>query len=555
MKLVKKIILILLLILNQKLFSQFIEQHFVLVIIDGARYSETLGDTTKQYTPVMHQLALQGAVIDTFINDSLTYTSRAIPAIWCGSWKAPRDTVINGNATQYATVPTFWEYFRKDRDKDSTDALYITKYFTAPWLPSFYPNYGPPYWPMFVMQENVWSDLYVWNLAKNKLAELHPKFSVIYLADVDAAGHSGNWDNYTRKITIADSIVGMLWNFLQSDSILKGRTTMVVTNDHGRHLDTVSTGFVGHGDGCWGCRRIQFLAVGSNIKKGITKIKRKIPDITPTIGKILNFNPIYSTGTTITEILKPIISFDKRNIDLGNVYVNSSKIDSFKIYNSGAADLNVNISTPANIVTNPTTTQILPHTYKNFIVTFSPIDTGEVNSFFLINHNDENQIDTIFIKATVLPALDTVTFKVEKGWNLISIPVKTEINHIDTIFSNHSSRAFKYSNGYQVTDTLELGTGYWLKFRDTSNVKFTGKAISSDTIDVVIGWNLIGMISYPVTASQILTIPENLVSSNIYSYNKSYIPVDTLYPGKAYWIKVNTNGKIILRKNELHRKN
>lgn len=536
-------------------YSQFIEQHLVLVIIDGARYSETLGDTLKQYTPRMHELALQGAVIDTFINDSLTYTSRAIPAIWCGSWKAPKDTIINGNSTQYATVPTFWEYFRKDRNKDSTDALYITKYFSAPWLPSFYQNYGPPYWPMFVMRDSVWSDLYVWNLAKNTLNNFHPKFSVIYLADVDAAGHSGNWDNYTRKIKIADSIVGMLWNFIQADSIFKDRTTMIVTNDHGRHLDTVSNGFVSHGDGCWGCRRIQFLAIGPNVKKGVSIIKRKIPDLTPTIGAILNFNPLYSTGTAINEILKPILSFDKEIINFGNIHLNLTKTDSFKIYNSGAANLNININSLDHIIINPSTAQIQPHTFRNFTVQFTPTDTGSVDTFILINHNDEKQIDTIYIKAKVLPGLDTLLFKVNKGWNLISLPLKTEKSHIDSIFTNHSSKAFKYSNGYQDSDTLEYGIGYWLKFNDSTVVQAIGESVSCDTINLLSGWNLIGTISHTVLRSQISTIPENLVSSKIYSYNQLYFPIDTLYPGKAYWIKANTDGKIILRKNELYRKN
>lgn len=542
-----KITIILLIIFSEKSQTQFIDQYLVLVIIDGARYSETLGDTTKQYTPRMHQLALQGAVVDTFINDSLTYTNRAIPAIWCGSWRAPRDTVINGNSTQYATVPTFWEYFRKDRNQDSLNALYITKYFTAPWLPSFHPLYGPAYWPAHIMKDTVWSDLYVWRLARSVLATYRPKFSVIYLADVDAAGHSGNWQNYIRKIQIADSIVGLLWDFIQSDPILKNRTTLFVTNDHGRHLDDVSSGFVSHGDGCWGCRRIQLLALGSTIKKGISKIKRKITDITPTFGSILNYNSIFSTGSSMNEILKPIISIDKKIVDFGNIELNSTKTDSFKIYNSGANSLNVNFTYPNSISINPNNVQIEKHKFRNFTIQFTATDTGEVNTFILINHNDEPQIDTVFIKAKVLKGFDTYTFIVNKNWNLVSLPLKTKQNHIDSIFQNRSSSAFRYSNGYVATDSITFGTGYWIKFKDSSFVNLKGEIVLQDTFNVLAGWNLIGTVSQFVPITQIQTIPENLVSSKIYSYNKYYIPVDTLFPGKAYWIKVNSNGKIILK--------
>jgi hypothetical protein len=62
------------------------DRHVILVIIDGARYSETLGDTLGRYILRMHKLAQQGVVVDTMLNDSITVTMRAIPAIWCGSW-------------------------------------------------------------------------------------------------------------------------------------------------------------------------------------------------------------------------------------------------------------------------------------------------------------------------------------------------------------------------------------------------------------------------------------------------------------------------------------
>jgi hypothetical protein len=52
------------------------DKYVVLVIIDGARYSETLGDTAGTYTPNMKRLALEGSVIDSFFNNGATVTSR-----------------------------------------------------------------------------------------------------------------------------------------------------------------------------------------------------------------------------------------------------------------------------------------------------------------------------------------------------------------------------------------------------------------------------------------------------------------------------------------------
>jgi arylsulfatase A-like enzyme len=97
----------------------------------------------------------------------------------------------------------------------------------------------------------------------------------------------------------------LLWKFLQEDSYYSGKTTLFVTNDHGRHDDYVSNGFVNHGDNCYGCRHIELLAIGPDFPKGkvISKSYNQT-DIAPTIGKILGFNPHNAQGTPIYELLK-----------------------------------------------------------------------------------------------------------------------------------------------------------------------------------------------------------------------------------------------------------
>jgi len=280
------------------------DRHVILVIIDGARYSETLGDPSGRYVPRMGSLAQQGVVVDTMINDSITVTARAIPAIWSGSWSIPHDTTVNGVKNQYATVPTVWEYFRKSRSVDSTHALYIMVWLATPWIQSYHPQYGPAYWPWYILQGS--NDLDVWQNAKTKLQTYHPELAVVYLADVDGAPARG-WAAYTRAIVTADSIVGMLWDFLQSDPVYRNTSTLLVTNDHGRHLDGIQNGFVSHGDGCWGCRHIMFLGVGAGVAKGAhTSVRRTIADITPTVGSLLGFPTPYVTGRPMTEILATV---------------------------------------------------------------------------------------------------------------------------------------------------------------------------------------------------------------------------------------------------------
>ncbi len=282
--------------------GDYVTQNVALVIVDGLRYSEGLGDPTHANVPEMWALAQQGAIVEPFSNDGFTYTSRAIPAIWCGAWTAVdefSDPDCGGVTNNHARLPTVFEYYRRQLSRPAEDCLYILKDVWCPWRASFDPDYGPDYWPLYHPVGS--TDLQVWNEVVPLLNQHSPSFFVLYLADVDHAGHSGNWLDYLSAITVADSIVGLLWDYLQSSPDYAGTTTMIVTNDHGRH----TTNFSGHGDSCAGCRTIQLLAVGPDTPAGlVSAVPRTIPDIVPTIGELLGFVADESTGTAMLELLQ-----------------------------------------------------------------------------------------------------------------------------------------------------------------------------------------------------------------------------------------------------------
>ena len=275
----------------------------MIIIIDGARYSETFGDPQQTYIPSMGNLSQQGSYLTQFYNDSITYTSRAIPALWCGSWTAVRDTFYNGSSTQYTLKPTLFEYYREQKNRPLEDCFYVLKFISGLWLPSFHNNYGPAAWPTLHSQGS--TDEQVAYQTQWVMDNYHPKFLWVYLADVDGAGHSGIWSNYISAIQTADNIVGTLWSKIQSDPFYQDSTFLFVTNDHGRH-DDQNGGFSGHGDGCPGCRHTMFLALGPNIKSNYTSSQyHRIPDLAVTTTHILGLNPEYATGEVISEILIP----------------------------------------------------------------------------------------------------------------------------------------------------------------------------------------------------------------------------------------------------------
>jgi len=276
-------------------------ERVVLVIIDGLRYSEGLGDPTQAHVPAMAALAAQGAIVEPFTNEGNTYTDHAVPAIWCGGYTdiySFADPACGGADNNYTALPSVFEYFRKQKQKAPEDCIYVLKNVGCPWRGSMHPDYGPDWWPLYDMAG--YTDTSVWNETQSLLANESPELLLVYLADVDHYGHSGVWADYLAAIETADAIVGALWTRLQELPAYAGKTTLLVTNDHGRH----DWNFSGHGDGCAGCRRIQLLAVGPDTPAGlVSTTPREIPDIAPSVGYLLGFTTEYATGTAMAELL------------------------------------------------------------------------------------------------------------------------------------------------------------------------------------------------------------------------------------------------------------
>jgi len=271
-------------------------EHVMLVIVDGLRYTEGLGDSNHTYVPKMHRLSERGAIVEPFTNDRHTNTMRGIPAIWCGGWTE----VITG----------------LDREQD--DCIYVLGDVGCPWKASLTPEYGTEFWPLY--HSVGVTDMDVWEQATDILDTFHPSFFLLYLSRVDHFGHSGSWSYYTRSIELADSIVGMLWDYVEADSVYAGKTTMFVTNDHGRHTDD----FSGHDCDCEGCRTVQLLAVGPDMKQGlVSNVPRTICDITPTIGELLGFSTEVATGSVMHELLK-VDSLQDTTLNESNAAVDST---------------------------------------------------------------------------------------------------------------------------------------------------------------------------------------------------------------------------------------
>ncbi|MFQ5654185.1 MAG: alkaline phosphatase family protein, partial [Planctomycetota bacterium] len=313
-------------------------ERVVLVLIDGMRYSEGLGDPLREHVPQMDLLSQQGAIIEPFINDGFTNTARAIPAIWSGAWtgiETFEDYHCEGAANRASVLPTIFEYYRRQLGRPAVECVQMVGSLGGgcPWRSSFHSDYGTEFWPA-VFQEGA-SDLEIFSHFEEVLESLQPRLLYFYLPDVDHAGHSGVWDDYLAAIETADSVVGMLWAAIEANPEYAGVTTMLVTNDHGRH----SYDFTGHGDGCDGCRTIELLAVGPDIVPGlVSEVPRTLRDIAPTIGALLGFVTEHSTGEVMTEILLSGPLLRRGDVDGdGLILLNDSILILFYLFAGGAA--------------------------------------------------------------------------------------------------------------------------------------------------------------------------------------------------------------------------
>lgn len=191
--------------------------------------------------------------------------------------------------------------------------------------------------------------------------------------------------------------------------------------------------------------------------------------------------------------------------------------------------------------------------YGSSAITLSP--GGEITvGFAFIGGNDSLELIDNGIKAqkrwlhngNAFRLLQN-TWDIDSGWNIVSIPLAMAGYTAAALFPGAISPAYEYTDtSYTARDTLRPGVGYWLKFPSAGAVTLSGAFRRSDTVTVSAGWNLIGTLSFPVAAADVVTLPPGIIEGSFFGFNKGYLVADTLRPMRGYWIRAKEQGKIIL---------
>ncbi len=293
----------------------YVTENVHIVIIDGARYSETFGDTTHKFIPLIwNKLRPQATIFTRHYNDSVTLTVSSHLSIITGKWQN-----FSNDGSERSATPTIFEHFRKNSISNATNTFIILGKDKLDVLSSsINPDYGPKYGASVAYSNDQYNDMVTLQNFKSTLQKYHPRVSITNLGQVDHYGHDGIWNEYTNSIHCADSVVYEMWNFIQNDPIYRDKTTLIITNDHGRHSDD----WTSHGDGCEGCRHVMMMVLGPDSKKALVDSAYHTHlDIAPTVAELLDFPTPNCTGVPVIPIQlpkAPIISTLKDTLPLNS---------------------------------------------------------------------------------------------------------------------------------------------------------------------------------------------------------------------------------------------
>ncbi|WP_062545619.1 alkaline phosphatase family protein [Rufibacter tibetensis] len=247
----------------------------------------------------------QGTFFSHFYNDGYTYTTSGHTAITTGV-RQP----IDNDGLELPLNPSIFQAWLKKSGKAATKAWIIASKDKL----SVLANTTNPEWKDTYQPESncgtdgvgngYRADSTTIRVAKQILTKHKPNLVLINLLQPDGAGHAANWEAYLRGISTSDHYAKLLWDFIQINKNYKDKTALLITNDHGRHLDGILDGYVSHGDDCEGCRHISLLALGPDFQKGlIIETTYNLTDIATTVAQLLKFRIPTSQGKIIRELL------------------------------------------------------------------------------------------------------------------------------------------------------------------------------------------------------------------------------------------------------------
>lgn len=111
-------------------------------------------------------------------------------------------------------------------------------------------------------QEATRQDQLTYIAAREYIKKHRPRVLHLALGETDEFAHGGRYDLYLQQANAVDRMLADLWNWVQTDPEYRGRTTFIITTDHGRGNGEA---WVRHGFFTPGSGQVWMAAIGPRI--------------------------------------------------------------------------------------------------------------------------------------------------------------------------------------------------------------------------------------------------------------------------------------------------
>lgn len=286
-------------------FPQFETKKVIIVVIDGVRWSESWGDSTRANIPVRDSLLQYGVLITNFRNNGVTLTNPGHTAICTGNY----DPIAN-DGTELPHFPGLLQTYVKYTRRNSS--AWVTSSKDKLWVLAKTSYFGFDAYPVNIDcgvngdgTGGYRPDSITYQHILEQLNTGSPEVMIVNFKDPDVKAHQGDSSGYIAAIQQTDEYIGGIVAFLNQHPAYQNRTTLIVTNDHGRHLPGIADGYISHGDGCDGCRHIEFFVLSPDFKQGVSlPVMREQIDISQTVAYLLHLPWMHGKGKVMHELFK-----------------------------------------------------------------------------------------------------------------------------------------------------------------------------------------------------------------------------------------------------------
>ena len=277
----------------------------VVIVVDGARTDETVGEGGAEIWPRVRALAAQGAQLSGARNTGVTLTVDAHAELATGRRQALANYSPGNYGAWRPDVPTLVELVTSKRGMGRDQAVVLgNTLLLAESFASRYPGLGYAYAPdMEVLSSGgqVVGNIEILEALQAQLdaADIQIAFVNLHLADAEA--HAGR--DYTPSLNALDAPLADLWEWIQTTERYGDQTTYAIIADHGRHRTGEEDDWFHHGDSCNGCRELPAYILGPDIA-GETVVSRPVSlsDLAATLAWRLGVALPYGDGVVVPEL-------------------------------------------------------------------------------------------------------------------------------------------------------------------------------------------------------------------------------------------------------------